>query len=79
MKESPTKTKSYAFAIQIAYKEALETHFGIRLLHDAEYIAPDTHASMLNDCEELLRLLSASFKTLRQKCGMVGENTEFAY
>jgi four helix bundle protein len=129
MKESPVKTKSYAFAVrivklfqdlcsrkdefilskqilrcgtsiganvheaggaysekeftaklQIAYKEALEALFWLRLLRDTDYIEPSEYESLLAGCEELTRLLSSSIKTLREKCGMVCENADdFSY
>ena len=40
----------------IASKEARETHYWLRLLKTSEYITKD---DLLQDCEELIRLLTA--------------------
>jgi four helix bundle protein len=66
-------TKEFTSKLQIAYKEALETHFWLRLLHDTDYIESPAFESILSDCEEILRLLSSSLKTLRETSGRVCE------
>jgi len=51
--------------LSISQKEFFETHFWLRLLRDSGYIS-DVHASsMLSDCEELQKLLTASLKTAK--------------
>lgn len=49
--------------LQIALKESRETHYWIRLLIDSNYLDKKPGESILNDCEELLKLLSAILKT----------------
>lgn len=66
--------KEFAAKIQIAFKEALETCYWLRLLHDTEYIETPAFSSMYADGEELVRILSAITKTLREKSGAVHED-----
>ena len=49
--------------LQIALKEAGETKYWLDLLQTAEYIIKEQYESIMNDCEELLKLLTASLKT----------------
>ncbi len=49
--------------LQIALKESKETHYWIRLLIDSYYLDKKSGQSILEDCEELLKLLSAILKT----------------
>lgn len=48
---------------QIALKESRETHYWIRLLIDSNYLDKKSGQSILDDCEELLKLLSSILKT----------------
>jgi len=50
----------------VANKEAFKTNFLLRLLRDAEYISDDHARSMLDDCEELQKMLVATLKTVRK-------------
>ncbi|MBK6506007.1 MAG: four helix bundle protein [Ignavibacteria bacterium] len=58
--------KDFASKLGIAYKEARETKFWLRLLTDTKLITPAVSSSMLNDCEELLRILGSILKTIRR-------------
>ena len=49
--------------MSIALKEASETEFWIEILRDTEYISNEQAESMLQDCEELLKLLMSIVKT----------------
>ncbi len=53
--------------MSIALKEANETEYWINLLKDTEYIDEKLFQSLVNDCQELLRLLIASIKTIKLK------------
>lgn len=53
--------------MNIAYKEARETHYWLRLLRDSRIISEETATSMLADCDELLKLSGSIIKTLKQK------------
>jgi four helix bundle protein len=45
--------------MSIAYKEARETTYWIRLLRDSEYLHPKIADSLLGDAEELCRILTS--------------------
>ncbi len=49
--------------LSIAQKEACETNYWLRLLRDSDYLKPKLAESLLTDCEEIQRLLTASIKT----------------
>lgn len=49
-----------------ANKEAFKTNFWLRLLHDTGFLNEKQAHSLLNDCEELQKLLIASLKTARK-------------
>ncbi len=53
--------------ISIAYKEARETHYWLRLLFTTNYINKKIFDSMLNDCEELCKILYSILNTSRIK------------
>lgn len=59
--------KEFAAKMQIAFKEALETRYWLRLLYDSNVIDEMEFQSLITDCEELIRLLSTTTKTLREK------------
>ncbi len=50
--------------LSIANKEANETHYWLRLLIDTDIVSKD-HVSLRNDCEELMRLLTAIIKSTK--------------
>ena len=52
--------------LSIALKEANETKYWLTLLVESEYITRKMHQSIKPDSEELLKLLIASTKTLKQ-------------
>ena len=52
--------------LSIAQKEASETNYWLRLLEQSEMLNPKLARSLLNDWEELQRLLAASIKTAKQ-------------
>ena len=51
--------------LSISQKESFETHYWIRLLRDSNIINPSLAGSLLADCEELQKLLTASIKTTK--------------
>jgi len=54
--------------LTIALKEASETRYWIDLLIQSNYLpADETSHSLLSDCNELIRLLVASTKTVQGK------------
>ncbi|MEE9411818.1 MAG: four helix bundle protein [Methylococcales bacterium] len=59
--------KDFLAKNSIAYKEARETHYWIRLLSDSGFIKNSEKDSLLNDCEELLKIIGSIQKTMKQK------------
>lgn len=53
--------------MSIAYKEARETHYWIRLLRDSGYIDPNHADSLLHDCLEIQKIIGSIQKTLKNK------------
>ncbi len=51
--------------LAIAHKEAFETNYWLRLLRDSEYLNAKLAQSLLDDCEQLQKLLTASIKTAK--------------
>ncbi len=50
----------------VANKEAFKTNFWLRLLRDGDFLSEKQTQSLLDDCEELQRLLIASLKTAKK-------------
>jgi len=58
----------FASKLQIALKEASETEYWLELLRDAELVEPSpAFDSLCDDCTELLKMLTASVKTAKDK------------
>jgi four helix bundle protein len=51
--------------LDIAHKEARETKYWLRLLRDSGLLENKAAASMIKDCEELLKLLVSILKRLK--------------
>ena len=51
----------------IALKECSETKYWLELLHESGFINDKSYESIMFDCIELLKLLTASVKTLSQE------------
>jgi len=49
----------------IAYKEARETHYWVRLLKDSGYLTENQSHSILPECEELMKILGSIQKTMK--------------
>ena len=59
--------KDFHSKMAIAYKESRETHYWLRLLHDAKYIDDNSFQSVIADCEELMRILGSITKTMKSR------------
>lgn len=57
--------KDFFAKLTIAYKEARETHYWIRLLIETDYLTIDEGESLLKDTEELLKIIGSIQKTMR--------------
>jgi four helix bundle protein len=62
-----SSAKDFIAKANIAYREARETHYWLRLLRDTDYITSRMAESMLADCDELLKILGSIQKTMKQK------------
>ena len=51
----------------ISQKECAETEYWLELLHESDYINKSEFDSIYEDCQELMRLLVASTKTIQGK------------
>lgn len=60
-------TKDFAAKFSIAYKEARETRYWIKLLRDTGYIDKKSAKSLLNDCEEICKIIGKIQSTVRNK------------
>jgi len=52
--------------LAIALKEAVETEYWLNLLRDSEYLTSEQTESLLTDCRELIRILTAAIKTTKR-------------
>lgn len=52
--------------LSIALKESVETEYWIRLLRDSEYLTEKEAESLLSDCREIVKLLTAILRTTRK-------------
>lgn len=59
--------KDFLSKISIAYKEARETKYWLRLLKDSEYLEEMSAQSLFQAVEEMLKLLGSIQKTMKQK------------
>ena len=59
--------KDFLSKMTIAYKEAHETHYWLRLMHDSELIDQAAFESIIHDCDELLKLIGSITKTMKTK------------
>lgn len=57
----------FSAKISIAYKEARETSYWIRLLYATDYLSLEAYQSIFQDCEEVCKILRAILNTTRAK------------
>ena len=55
--------KEFFYKMAIASKEARETHYWIRLLRDCDILTDKQSTSLLNECNELIKMLTSIVKT----------------
>lgn len=55
----------FSAKISIAYKEAKETHYWLRLLYETNYLTEKVSKEYLNDCTEICKILFSILKTSR--------------
>jgi four helix bundle protein len=55
----------FVHKLSISLKEAVETEYWLHLLRDSDYLTAKQAGSLIDDCSELQRLLTASIKTTK--------------
>ena len=58
--------KDFLSKISIAYKEARETRYWLRLLRDSNYLQHELANSLIKEVEELLKLMGAIISTTKK-------------
>lgn len=51
--------------LSIALKEACETNYWLRLLHATEFLSETEFLSLVGDCQEIEKMLTAILKTIK--------------
>jgi four helix bundle protein len=59
--------KDFYAKMTIAYKEARETNYWLRLLRDKGFLDEKMSKSLLKDSEEILKLIGTILKTMKSK------------
>ncbi len=57
--------KDFFAKLTIAYKEARESHYWIRLLKDTDFLSDKESKSLIEDIEEILKIIGSIQKTIR--------------
>ena len=58
--------KDFFAKLTIAYKEARESHYWIRLLKDTDFLSDKESESLITDIEEILKIIGSIQKTIRK-------------
>jgi four helix bundle protein len=59
--------KDFFAKLNIAYKEARETHYWLRILRDTSYLSAKESSAIIEDCNELLKIIGSIIKTMKNK------------
>ena len=59
--------KDFLSKISIAYKEARESMYWLKLLHATEYLSQEQADSLLKDAEEICKIIGSIQKTLKSR------------
>jgi four helix bundle protein len=59
--------KDFAARLTIAYKEARETKYWLRLLRDSKYLKEEEANPSITDVDELLKLIGSILRTTKKK------------
>ncbi|MBT3300764.1 MAG: four helix bundle protein [Candidatus Marinimicrobia bacterium] len=57
--------KDFKAKLSIAYKEARETHYWLRLIRDSEILSEKEVESLITDCDEILKISGSIIKTMK--------------
>ena len=58
--------KDFIHKLTVALKEADETSYWLELLYHTNYLEEKLYHSLVEDCNEIIKLLTASLKTAKQ-------------
>ncbi len=56
--------KDFVAKLGIAYKEARESHYWLRILKDTGYLTDEQSTSLIRDVDELLKIIGSIRKTI---------------
>ena len=59
--------KDFASKVYIALKECSETRYWLELLRESAFIDEELFRSLYSDCQEIMRILSSTTKTLKRE------------
>lgn len=66
--------KDFYAKLNIAYKEARETKYWLRLIRDTNYITEKEAKALIDDCDEILKIITAIINTMKKKFSSQSEN-----
>lgn len=58
--------KDFIYKLEIAYREARETRYRLRLLKEADSIEEKLADSFIGDCEEIIKILTSIINSSKQ-------------
>jgi four helix bundle protein len=58
--------KDFIYKLTISLKEADETVYWLELLYHTNFLEEKLYLSLVEDCNEIIKLLTASLKTAKQ-------------
>lgn len=61
--------KDFAMKLGIAFKEANETRFWLRLIQDSGFVTQEENEKYLRDIDEIIRILGSILKTMKTQIG----------
>lgn len=59
--------KDFFAKLNVSYKEARETMYWLRLIKDSDILNEKEADSLMNDCDELLKIIGTIIKTMKVK------------
>ncbi len=59
--------KDFFTKLNIAYKEARETHYWLRILRDTSYLSSKESKDIIDDCNEIMKIIGSIIKTMKMK------------
>ena len=65
--ECASSQKDFLNKMYVSFKECAETIYWLDLLYNTEYISDKEYNSVINDCNELKKMLSSITKTLSEQ------------